>query len=130
MQQPIGFQQGVGYTAQTQIGVPLTTFPINSGGVVPINQNNDCCGPNVPSSLQNFNCCTPNYRPGIANTPFYAQNNNQCCDFNGSYSTAPGAVGFGQVGNYQQSQSIDQWCCGPQNYPAVPFVNQQQIVTQ
>jgi hypothetical protein len=124
----MAFQQGIAYTAQTQIGAPITTIPLHAGGVVPI-QNNDCCGPNVPSSLQNMNCCTPNYGPGLANTPFYTQNNNQCCDCNGPYSTVPGAVGYGQVGNYQQNQSIDQWCCGP-NYSNVPLINQQQIVTQ
>lgn len=88
--------------------------------------NNDCCGPNVPESL---NCCAPSYGAGIVNTPFGAQNNNDCCNCNGGAYSVPGTVGYGQIGTIQQNQSIDQWCCGPSNYVA-PAFTQPQIIPQ
>jgi hypothetical protein len=77
-----------------------------------------------------LNCCTPSYGPGIANTPFVNQNNNDCCNCNGgAYSSVPGTVGYGQIGTIQQNQSIDQWCCGPSTYVA-PTFTQPQIIPQ
>lgn len=44
-------------------GVPVTSYNIQ--------QNDDCCSPNVPNSLQGGNCCGPNYGAGITNTGLY-----------------------------------------------------------